>query len=202
MVEQILGFAGMQSGRTTYEFRPVDVQQVIDKALAACEPEIRASGCKVETDVPPDLPMVAADATSLVHCLRNLVDNAVTHGAEGGWVAVRARPVGAGKQEQVEIRVEDGGPGIDPQDASRLFDPFYRGQRSVRDQVRGFGLGLTLARRIAEAHSGILGVGPAPGGGAAFFLRLPAIPAAAESADEAGTVDEQDDGETDSARRG
>jgi signal transduction histidine kinase len=202
MVEQILSFAGMQSGRATYEFRPVDVQQVIVKALAACEPEIRASGCAVETEIPPDLPMVAADATSLTHCVRNLLENAMTHGAEGGWVGIRARPVSAGKQQTIEIRVEDRGRGIDPQDARHLFDPFYRGRRSVREQVRGFGLGLTLAKRIVEAHAGTLWAEPAPGGGACFLVRLPVLPETAASVDQNGVAGEGDHGETDPAHRG
>ena len=134
--------------------------------------------------------------------MRNLLDNAVTHGAEGKWVGIRARPVGAGKQQQVEIRVEDRGRGIDPQDARRLFDPFYRGTRSVREQIRGFGLGLTLAKRIVEAHSGTLWAGSAPDGGACFFMRLPALTETVASGDEDEEPGEQDDGETDPARRG
>jgi signal transduction histidine kinase len=201
MVEQILGFAGTQSGRVSYEFQPVEVRDVVTKALAACEPEIRASGCAVETEIPPDLPMVAADETSLAHSVRNLIDNAVTHGAEGRWVGIRAQLVGTGKP-QVEIRVEDRGRGIDPQDARRLFDPFYRGARSVKDQIRGFGLGLTLARRIVEAHGGTLWAEPVAGGGACFLMRLPAIPETAVSAGEGGAAGEQDDDKTDPARRG
>ena len=202
MVEQILGFAGMQSGRMAYDFRPTEIPPVIARALSACEPEIRASGCVVETDVPEDLPMVAADATSLTHSLRNLLTNAATHGAEGGWVGVRARAVGAGRQQQVEIRVEDRGPGIDPRDARRLFDPFYRGRRSIERQVRGFGLGLTLARRIVDAHAGTLSAEPGPKGGACFIMRLPALPAGAQPTNGMVTAEKHDDGETDSARRG
>jgi signal transduction histidine kinase len=202
MVEQILGFAGMQSGRASDDFRPVDVRQVIANALAASEPEIRASGCAVQTEVPPDLPMMVADATSLAHCLRNLLDNAVTHGVEGGWVGIRARSVGAGKQQQVEIRVEDRGRGIDPHDAPHLFNPFYRGRLSVRNQVRGFGLGLTLARRIVEAHSGTLQAEAAPGGGACFVIRLPVLPEIAASVDQNEVAGDRDNGETNSACRG
>jgi signal transduction histidine kinase len=202
MVEQILGFAGLQSGRTAFDFQPVDVREVIARAIQACEPEIRASGCTVETDISADLPGVVADATSLVHCLRNLIDNAVTHGGEGKWVGVSARKVDSGKQAQLEIRVEDRGRGIDPEDARRVFDPFYRGRRSVRDQIKGFGLGLALARRIVDAHSGTLWAEPIAGGGARFLIRLPAAPGAAAAAGEAAGSEDEDDGEADSAGRG
>jgi signal transduction histidine kinase len=201
MVERILGFAGMQSGRMNLEFRPTDPRDLIAGALAASEPLIRASGCTVETAVAPDVPKVAADATALTHCLRNLLDNAVTHGAAGGWVRISAQTGADSRQRVVEIRVEDRGPGIDPREAPRLFDPFYRGHRSIRDQVRGFGLGLTLARRIVEAHSGTVKLESAPGGGACVFVRLPALPGA-DLEDPGRTPPGADHGETNSARRG
>ena len=141
----------------------------MDKALAACEPEIRASGCAVERTVEDNVPPVLADPTPLVHCLRNLLDNAATHGKAGGWIGVRARGNGA----TVEVAVEDRGGGLDPADMPRIFEPFYRGRTAVEKQSHGFGLGLALARRIAEAHGGTLVV-ENTGKGARFTLRLPA----------------------------
>ncbi|MBI4877115.1 MAG: HAMP domain-containing histidine kinase [Acidobacteria bacterium] len=173
MVEQILGFAGLQSGRVKYDLQPVEVASVIEKALAACAPEMRAGGCGVERDIAPDLPPAMADATALAHGLRNLVDNALLHGGRGGWVGIRARRDGAGS---IEIRVEDRGPGIDPADLPHIFEPFYRGRRSKREQVKGFGLGLALVQRIVEAHAGAIEVSGGPGQGTIFTLRIPAAP--------------------------
>ena len=111
MVEQILGFAGMQSGRAAYDFRPTEIQPVIARALSACEPEIRASGCVVETDVPADLPMVAADATSLAHCLSNLLDqrgHARRRGRDG-WASGRGRSA-PGSRSRSRSASRTGGP--------------------------------------------------------------------------------------------
>lgn len=169
MVEQILSFAGIQSGRTRYELHPVCVGDVVARAVAAAEPEVRASGCTLESEVDPNLLPILADETSLTHAFRNLLDNAATHGGEGKWIGIRAAPAG----NQVEIAVEDRGPGIDPSDASRIFDPFYRGRRALQRQARGFGLGLALARRIVQAHAGSLTLDNRPGKGARFVVRLP-----------------------------
>jgi signal transduction histidine kinase len=139
MAEQILSFAGIQSGRAKYEFEPVEVGGVLAKALAACEQEIRKSGCEVETRIEPDLPPVEADPVSLMHCVRNLIDNAVTHGRKGGRISIRAAPAVSKKGLSVEIQVEDDGAGIEPGDLPRVFEPFYRGRRAVEGQARGFG---------------------------------------------------------------
>lgn len=174
MVESILGFAGIQSGRMRYELQPVAVADVVSAAVAASEPDIRAAGCTLETQFEPDLPQISADATALSHALRNLIDNAVTHGGDGKWVGVRARSVPASDGRQVEIVVEDRGRGIDARELSRLFEPFFRGRRAVEEQVRGFGLGLTLAQRIIQAHAGTLTAESASGQGTRFIVRLPA----------------------------
>lgn len=195
IVDQILGFAGIQSGRAKFEPQPVEPGEVIRRALAACEPDIGAAGCAVEARIADDLPHVWADATSLTHALRNLIDNAVTHGGEGKWVGISARPVESAKGPQVEIAIEDRGPGIDPSELPHIFEPFYRGRRAVRDQAGGFGLGLALASRIIEAHSGALTAESVPGRGTRFVARLPAVPAPAAPEDESH-------GATDTADRG
>jgi signal transduction histidine kinase len=177
MVEQILGFAGIQSGHARYEFEPVDVTALIDKAVSACETEIRTAGCEVEISVAPDLPPVLADSVGLTHCLRNLLENAAVHGQSGKWIGVRAAAVNG----SVEIRVEDRGAGIDTADLPHLFDPFYRGRRAVEDQCRGFGLGLTLVKLIVEAHAGQIHAEGSPGKGTSFVLRLPATKAPEEN---------------------
>jgi signal transduction histidine kinase len=181
MVEQILGFAGIQSGRTRYEMQPVDMGQIIARAMNACEPEILASGCELETRIEPNLPLVSGDPTSLVHCLRNLLDNAARYGRAGDWIGVFAKAINGAKGTEIEIRIEDHGPGIEPREIARIFDPFYRGQKSVEDQIHGFGLGLALVKRIVDAHCGAVTVDSTPGEGTSFTIRIPANVQVAES---------------------
>lgn len=169
MVEQILRFAGLASSRAEMRRQPVDVAAVVDQAVADCQPDLAASGSELIREVAEGLPAVSGDPASLVHCLRNLLSNAVKHGA-GAPVRLEA----AGVDGAVEIRVEDRGPGIEAADLPHIFEPFYRGRRATAEQIQGTGLGLSLVKKIAEAHDGSVTVTSRPGHGASFVVRLPA----------------------------
>ena len=76
----------------------------------------------------------------------------------------------------VEIRVADRGPGIPREEQTRIFDPFFRGNRAVQDQIHGTGLGLNLVKRIVEAHGGSVNVRSEPMQQTEFVIRIPAAP--------------------------
>jgi signal transduction histidine kinase len=167
MVEQILTFARASS---VFERHPAKVSELVERAVQACAHEINDAGCEVATDLDPDLPSIDVDATALVHALRNLVSNAAMHGGRGGPIHLRAWH----EDGTVEIEVSDRGPGIEPGDLRRIFDPFYRGHRARENQTRGLGLGLSLVKRIVQAHGGSIAAASNPGQGACFTVRLPA----------------------------
>lgn len=173
MVGQALELGGIQSGRRTYHPRPVEVNEIVDGALQDSRWLLQERRIEVEREVEPDLPAVLADAAALQRAVQNLVENAVKHGGEGGWIDIRAHRSGAG---QVEITVADRGPGIAAEDLPHLFEPFFRGRPAAAGNVPGSGLGLSLVRHIAETHGGRVTVDSAPGRGSAFTLRLPAAP--------------------------
>jgi signal transduction histidine kinase len=170
MVEQILRLGGIQAGRAKYDLRPVDVAAVIQRAVAASQTPLEESGCQMDQRIDPGLPPVMADETSLAHCVGNLIGNALKHGKDGKWVGVTAGIAGNGTE--LRISVEDKGPGIEPADLPHIFDPFYRGSKAISDQIHGAGLGLSLVKRIMEAHGGAVEVASRRGGGACFTLRL------------------------------
>jgi len=174
MIDQILGFA--TAGRKKYDLRPLDVAGLIDSALASSGPAIQEAGVEVTREIPPHLPPVVADAASVANCLQNLLSNALKYGLkydkETGWVGIRAVTAAGGGE--VQISVEDRGPGIDPQELPHIFEPFYRGARAVAAQIHGTGLGLSLVQRIMEAQGGRVSVRSRPGEGSAFTLHLPA----------------------------
>lgn len=101
-----------------------------------------------------------------------LVDNALKYSPPGSPITVRVGPAGGG----VELSVEDAGIGLSEADAGRVFEPFVRSDDSRRRGVDGLGLGLAVARRVAEAHGGSLGVASTPGRGSRFTVRLPGTP--------------------------
>jgi signal transduction histidine kinase len=163
MVDQILGFAGMQ-----IRPQPTSVAEVIDRAVTALEPQLQQSGCSVEKHVDSSLPPVSADPRWLSHAIQNLLSNALKYG-DGKWIGIRSEPADA----KVLVHIEDHGPGIDPHDLPHLFEPFYRGRKATESQIHGVGLGLNLVKRIAEAHGGSVTVESTPGQGARFTLSLP-----------------------------
>ena len=167
LVERTLEYAGIASGRRRYESSAVDVAELVRQATSACE--LSASGSRVDVDVPPDLPQLRGDAPALLSALRNLIDNALRYSPCHQRVTVEVRRTGP----QLAISVSDRGPGIEPEDLPHLFEPFYRGRNAVRDSTPGVGIGLALARQIADAHGGRLEVRSEPGTGSRFCLILP-----------------------------
>ena len=145
---------------------------LIRRAAASIEHELERFGGELDVQVAPGMPQVAGDAVALERAMRNLLDNAARHGAAGKWIGVTARPEGG----TIEIRVRDRGPGIALQDMPRIFEPFYCGEASRRNQVRGTGLGLSLVKETVEAHGGTVKAGNMRSGGAEFVVSLPAVP--------------------------
>jgi len=106
--------------------------------------------------------------------LQNLITNAIKYGADGRWLAISVtRGAGPRGHEAVDITVADHGRGIDAADLPHIFDAFYRGRRAIDEQIHGNGLGLSLVRRIAEAHGGSVTVTSSAGEGTAFTIHLP-----------------------------
>jgi signal transduction histidine kinase len=171
IVEQILRFANVKAGRVIGARQLVSPAQLIDAALASSRGAIAESGCVVEKNIAPGLPPVLADAGTLQHALQNLIENGAKYGKAGGWIGIDAATASGG---DLEIRIRDRGPGIPPNEVAQVFDPFYRGKRSVEDQIHGTGLGLTLAKRIIESHGGRLSVISEPDQGTEFIVRLAA----------------------------
>ncbi|MCX6623050.1 MAG: HAMP domain-containing sensor histidine kinase [Acidobacteria bacterium] len=172
MVEQILRFAGLESGRIHVSLEPLAVETVLREAIRACDSEVAAANCTLEDRIPADLPPVLADARSLLYACRNLIHNAAIHAGGGGWIGVQAAHDDA--RGTVSIRVSDRGPGIARSEHKHIFEPFYRGRRAVEDQIHGFGLGLALVKRVVTALNGTITVESEPGRGASFIIRLPA----------------------------
>ena len=183
MIEQILRFAAGQSRPASYDLGPVPVPEALARVLANISALPEAEGFTVEREIGPDLPPVQADAAALAHCLENLILNALKYGGEKRWARVRAGKTDDGSR--VRISVEDRGAGIDPADLPHIFEPFYRGKSAQAAQIHGAGLGLSLARDIAEGMGGRLDVSSERGRGSTFTLELPAAGPQLRPAEEA-----------------
>ena len=177
IVDRVLLFANAREGRVIRSREVVGVDHLIDEAIGACSKILEESRCTVETMVEPELPPVLVDPAAFKHALLNLITNAAKYGSEGGWIGIFASSSTDGKSPMVEIRVADRGPGIPTREQGDIFDAFYRGKMAVADQIHGTGLGLSLVRRIVEAHGGTVTVNSEPEKGAEFVVRVPAAPA-------------------------
>ncbi|HET7696811.1 MAG TPA: HAMP domain-containing sensor histidine kinase [Vicinamibacterales bacterium] len=170
LVEQILEFAGLQSGQRGMTARPVEIDRVLREVAATAE-ATAPPGLRVEIAVADGLPPVPGDEAALRRVFQNLVGNAIKYGAEAGWIGITATRTAS----TVEISVSDRGIGIAAADHARIFDPFYRAPGVVAAQIQGAGLGLSLVKRIVEAHAGRITLKSAPGQGSTFTVSLPAF---------------------------
>jgi signal transduction histidine kinase len=175
-VEQMLSFAGIQSGRKLYDLRPGNVALIIERALDEYAPAFDEGGWQVERNVSEDLPQVLADAQSLESAVKNLLENGLKYASQGKWLSVSARAERNKKgAAEVQITVADHGPGIAPAELPHIFEPFYRGQEVLASSTSGAGLGLSLVERHVRAHHGHVTVQSSPKDGTVFTLHLPAL---------------------------
>jgi signal transduction histidine kinase len=184
LVERILLFAATRQGGLRYNLRPLQVQEVIDAALASTAGLIEAGHFTVECDIKDELPQVVGDASALSQCLQNLITNALKYGGglqgasqrEECWIGIRARARERGSAgKEVEISVSDRGIGISDADLPHIFEPFYRSPSVKTAQIHGTGLGLPLSQSIVEAMNGRLAVESVPGRGSTFTLYVPCV---------------------------
>lgn len=180
MVEQVLRFASANSGLVIRQKEPTPVAQLLEEGLRGSSLALRGHEIEVEKNIDADLPLVHVDEQAMRHALQNLIENALKYGTDSNnWIGVSARSAGQG---QVEIRVSDRGAGIPEKERARIFEPFFRGERALSDQIHGTGLGLNLVKRIVEAHGGKIRVESELGQGSSFVITLPVAPA--ETVDE------------------
>lgn len=176
LVNQILTFASTKAGRAHYFLRPLHVSRLIDTVLHNTREVVREAGFAVDAQVEPELPEIIGDLSALSQCLQNLVGNAVKYGGSHPRIRVRASLHKADAQpssDEIRISVEDQGIGIDSSDLPHIFEPFYRSPVVAAAQIHGTGLGLPLAKSIAEAMGGKLSVVSKLGVGSTFTLHLP-----------------------------
>jgi signal transduction histidine kinase len=170
MVEQILEFAGIQSGQRGFALRPVAIAPMLRDIVESSRALIDSAGMQVDYDLPDGLPPVLGEEAALRRVFQNLIGNAVKYGGSGGWIGLRAGQAG----REVHVTVADRGIGIPPAEHPRIFEPFYRTPDVIAAQTQGAGLGLSLVKRIVDAHGGRVVLRSAPGAGSEFTVVLPA----------------------------
>jgi CheY-like chemotaxis protein len=179
IVEDVLDISRIISGKIRLHVQPVDVPEIVGNAIDAVLPAADAKGLRIEKVLDPDASPVSGDPERLQQVLWNLLSNAVKFTSRGGKVQVRLGRVNS----HVEVAVSDTGIGISPEFLPHVFERFRQADASIARERGGLGLGLSIARQLAEMHGGTIDA--ASGGlnqGATFTLKLPLMivhPAAA-----------------------
>ncbi len=166
MLEELLDMSRLQSGRSSVELTPARPEELAEEAMEPFRSAAMDRGVKLESDIPPDLPDVNADAARIKHVFGNLLANALKYTAPGGSVKVSARLDG----DKVRFLVSDTGKGIAPEALPRVFEAFYRPQG---DGEAGSGLGLAIVKEVVEAHHGSVQAESRQGEGSTFSFTLP-----------------------------
>ena len=168
LVKDLLRLARLDARQEVLESAPCDTRQLFQSVVADLAPAIEAKRQKVSIDVAPDACAVHGDPAKLHDILRNLVENAVNYSPDESEVRIAAR-----RENGLVMTVSDSGPGIPPEDLTRVFERFYRVDKS-RSRPGGTGLGLAIVKHLVELHGGEASAANRPDGGAQFTVRLPA----------------------------
>jgi signal transduction histidine kinase len=172
-IEQVLQFAGAHSYWKKQEFEPVSIRDVIDHAILDCQSMIQEQGFKIEQEIQSDLPDAIGNQAALERAVRNLLSNAIKFSGTSRWVEVKAESCSCKFGNAIRLMVRDRGVGIPHNEHASIFEPFFRGKDATTNQVRGNGLGLSLVKKIVEAHGGHISVDSKIGRGSTFTIYLP-----------------------------
>ena len=168
LINDLLDMAKIEAGKIEIRPVPTEVASLVYEVENVLSALARAKNIEMSTDVDGDMPLAMADPSRLRQILFNLVSNAIKFTPEGGRITVDV----VNLEQSVTISVSDTGPGLLPEEAERIFQPYERGSAGADDE--GAGLGLTLARSLTELQGGRIWVKSTPGKGSTFSVLIPA----------------------------
>lgn len=170
LINNILDFSRIESGRKTYDFEQTSVSGLVQATLKTFDVQLKQRGFSVEIKEPSrPLPPVFVDAEAVSQALINLLDNAIKYSGAAREIEIRLDSLDG----YVTISVRDFGIGLSREDQRKVFDKFYRVCTGLVHETRGSGLGLSLVKHIVEAHRGRVTVESEPGRGCTFTIHLP-----------------------------
>jgi two-component system, OmpR family, phosphate regulon sensor histidine kinase PhoR len=169
LIEDLLTISQLERGQVVMNVQPVELKDEAERVVEDLASRADEKKVSVKNLVPRGL-AARADADRLQQVLFNLVENAIKYGHNDGRVGIGGRALPNGN---VEMWVEDDGPGIPPESRERVFERFYRADRARSRETGGTGLGLSIVKHIVQAHGGEVWVKSELGTGTTFFFTLP-----------------------------
>jgi len=168
LVSDLLRLARLDARQEPLDLASCDVQQLFTTVMGDVAQTVESKRQRVTMDVQPDASRVSVDPSKMHDVLRNLVENAVNYSPEEATITLTANR----RDGAISLAVSDSGPGIPPEDLSRVFERFYRVDKS-RSRPGGTGLGLAIVKHLVELHGGRATAENRPEGGARFVVTLP-----------------------------
>lgn len=169
LLERLLDVSRLQRGGFDPTFRETNLSELLRQIAAGYVSMVEEKGIVFDVNIPEIDVTLPLDSELFERAVRNLIDNALEYGGEGGYLGLTLTVL----PHQVQISVRDQGPGIAPQDQEDLFDRFTRGEKGRHRY--GFGLGLSIVKYAAEAHQGAVHCSSVPGEETLFCLQLPRV---------------------------
>lgn len=171
LIDRLLDWGRMESGRRGFDVRPTDVHSIVADALRAVEPLRERVAATIERSVPEQLPLIWAEHAAMVDALVNLLTNACKYGGSPAQIRLEVGTAG----QRLRIAVSDQGSGIPIAEHKRIFQKFYRVDDRLSRSQEGSGLGLAIVHHVMKAHKGHVDVKSAPGHGSTFTLSIPIV---------------------------
>lgn len=169
LVNELQELSLAEAGELKLVYQTEDISKLVKQAVAPWQPKLETKEISLALDLPDNLPMVNIDWQRVNEVLHNLLENAMVYTGKGGIITVAATK----QDNRVEVSVSDTGEGISATDLPNIFERFYRVDKSRARATGGSGLGLTIARRLVEAHGGKITVQSQLGKGSRFSFTLP-----------------------------
>jgi signal transduction histidine kinase len=169
LIDDLFELSSLEAGAVKLNLERGTLADLISDTLESLQGQARQKDQTLAGEIQGELPEIAFDSHQVQRVLNNLVGNAIRYTPAGGAIHVQAGKKGS----KVLVRVKDNGEGIPLADQGRIFEPFYRGERSRGREHGGTGLGLAIAKRLVEAHHGRIWVESKEGQGSTFSFELP-----------------------------
>jgi signal transduction histidine kinase len=169
LINNLLDIARIESGKIQMEMKDISIKELLDSVVDIITPQVKEKNISIKITSDIKFDRIKADQNQMERVLLNLLSNAVKFTPEKGKVTIDIKD----KNENMQFSIEDTGIGIPPQDISKVFQEFFRADNALDQKIKGSGLGLSLVKKIIEAHNGKIWFNSELGKGTRFIFTLP-----------------------------